>query len=355
MKIVSTLLILNMLATGFLYFVGSKYGGDISFGSTSFPTSLDTLTNPSGTDRVNSPSHSDQHSNANDAIEAIQTKVGIDGSSVTTTLTYKLSGVTATGTAVSTLGNQIIDGTKRFIGSLIASSTVLSAISPKFTTDIRDSAGNVLFGLTASSSAVNYFQITNAASGGTPRITPAGAGTNIAMWLTGKGSGQVELGDARLKFPDSDGSAGQVIETNGSGTLSFTTASGYGMRNGTLSFDGTTSATTTITHSLGTTPAEITIVAYGADVSGAGGDGGWSHGSYSVASSSYATIIRTNDLNAPDGDILLSTASILRAMGDTGGNSAVIRNVGATTFDLVYTGNGDANAGTVYLKWEVRG
>ncbi len=40
---------------------------------TNFPTSVDSLVNPLSTDPQNAPSHSAQHANANDAIEAIQT------------------------------------------------------------------------------------------------------------------------------------------------------------------------------------------------------------------------------------------------------------------------------------------
>jgi len=58
--------------------------------TTSFPASLDTLTNPSSGDSLNSPSHSGQHADANDAIEALQAKVGVDSSAVTTSLDYKL-------------------------------------------------------------------------------------------------------------------------------------------------------------------------------------------------------------------------------------------------------------------------
>jgi hypothetical protein len=41
--------------------------------ATNFPASVDTLTNPVSNDSLNSPSHSAQHANANDAIEAIET------------------------------------------------------------------------------------------------------------------------------------------------------------------------------------------------------------------------------------------------------------------------------------------
>ena len=40
--------------------------------ATNFPTSVDVFTNPVSNDSLNSPSHSTQHANANDAIEAVE-------------------------------------------------------------------------------------------------------------------------------------------------------------------------------------------------------------------------------------------------------------------------------------------
>ena len=48
-----------------------------------FPTSLDTFSNPNPTDPQNSPSHSSQHTNANDAIEALEAKLGVTSSTPT--------------------------------------------------------------------------------------------------------------------------------------------------------------------------------------------------------------------------------------------------------------------------------
>ena len=45
---------------------------------TNFPTGVDNFTNPTANDSLNIPSHSLQHANANDAIEAIETYV-LDG------------------------------------------------------------------------------------------------------------------------------------------------------------------------------------------------------------------------------------------------------------------------------------
>lgn len=73
-----------------------------------FPAALDSLTNPLSTDLLTSPAHHTQHANANDAIEFLEAKVGIDGSAVTTSHDYKLSGVTGTDKAVSKTGSEIL-------------------------------------------------------------------------------------------------------------------------------------------------------------------------------------------------------------------------------------------------------
>lgn len=59
--------------------------------ATNFPTSLDALTNPTSSDSLASPSHSSQHANVNDAVEALQAKVGADSSAVTSSLDYKVA------------------------------------------------------------------------------------------------------------------------------------------------------------------------------------------------------------------------------------------------------------------------
>lgn len=58
--------------------------------ATNFPTSLDNLTNPAGSDPVNNPSHATQHADINDAIEVLEAKVGVNNSAVTTSLDYRV-------------------------------------------------------------------------------------------------------------------------------------------------------------------------------------------------------------------------------------------------------------------------
>jgi hypothetical protein len=58
--------------------------------ATNFPTSLDNLSNPAGSDPINNPSHAVQHANVNDAIEVLEAKVGVNNSAVTTSLDYRV-------------------------------------------------------------------------------------------------------------------------------------------------------------------------------------------------------------------------------------------------------------------------
>jgi len=58
-----------------------------------YPSSLDDFTNPTADDSLNSDTvpHADQHANINDAVEALEAKVGVDSSAVTSSLDYKVS------------------------------------------------------------------------------------------------------------------------------------------------------------------------------------------------------------------------------------------------------------------------
>ena len=83
--------------------------------ASNFPSSLDNFTNPTADDSLNSPTvpHADQHSDLNDAVEALQAKVGADSSAVATSHDYKIAQLEAQGVATAftpswtnfTLGN----------------------------------------------------------------------------------------------------------------------------------------------------------------------------------------------------------------------------------------------------------
>lgn len=73
--------------------------------ASNYPTSIDDFTNPTTTSKMDVISHSGQHSDINDAVEALQAKVGIDSSAVTTSHDYKI------GSIISTVGIIKSDGT----------------------------------------------------------------------------------------------------------------------------------------------------------------------------------------------------------------------------------------------------
>ena len=137
------------------------------------------------------------------------------------------------------------------------------------TTTLTDANGNESVILSSTSSAVNEFTVVNAATGNAPALSATGDDTNIDVGITPKGTGNVNLtsggleldskevlveatasqqGELRLYedtdngsnymgfsapaaitaslallLPDGDGSSGQYMKTNGSGTLAWAT------------------------------------------------------------------------------------------------------------------------------------
>lgn len=59
---------------------------------TNFPVSLDQFNNPTSSTKTNAPGfdHAEQHTNANDAIEALQSKIGIDQSLDEESIDFKI-------------------------------------------------------------------------------------------------------------------------------------------------------------------------------------------------------------------------------------------------------------------------
>ena len=113
-------------------------------------------------------------------------------------------------------------GTVTLTGTQTLTNKTLTA--PKIGTSILDTGGNELFKLTATGSAVNELTYNNASTGNKPTFTASGGDTNIGVSIQPKGSGTITLDN--LTFPAADGSANQILTTNGSGVLSFVDNSG---------------------------------------------------------------------------------------------------------------------------------
>jgi len=139
--------------------------------ATTFPTTIDSftnITNPTTTTLetdVGGRTHSEFHNDYNDALEALETKVGANGSVDTASHTYKIATLE---TQVTTLdaqnvklsGNQTVAGNKTFTGSTTLSGTTIVTWTATFSNDVTFS-GNVTipwlkFGGTSADWAVNW-------------------------------------------------------------------------------------------------------------------------------------------------------------------------------------------------------
>lgn len=89
-----------------------------------YPTSLDNFTNPTAVDSLNTPSHSLQHADANDAIEALETKLGIGNSPAgSATAGHVLVASTGGTTSWTTVGASAINTTGGTAGQYLSAGT----------------------------------------------------------------------------------------------------------------------------------------------------------------------------------------------------------------------------------------
>jgi hypothetical protein len=118
-----------------------------------------------------------------------------------------------------------LNGTDAVDTNLVSATGVATLTNKTLTSpiinEIDDANGNEEIKFTATASAVNEFTVANAAAGSAPEISASGNDTNIDIKITPKGTGKVNIDG--IKYPNTDGSAGQVLSTDGSGNLSFTT------------------------------------------------------------------------------------------------------------------------------------
>jgi len=119
--------------------------------------------------------------------------------------------------------------------------TLPTLTSPQIATGINDSNDNELLKVTATGSAVNELTLANAAASGNPTISATGDDTNIGISILPKGSGKITLDNITL--PATDGTADQVLTTNGSGQLSFVDNTGGTDWQALITADGSTVTT----------------------------------------------------------------------------------------------------------------
>lgn len=124
--------------------------------ATNFPTSLDAFTNPQPSDALDSVAapHATQHSDLNDAVEALQAKVGADSSAVTSSHDYKIASLD---TDVTTLQSDVTDPSKLVVPRIhlkkTANQSVTSGSVVYVTWETQDKIDTSYFSHSTSSSA----------------------------------------------------------------------------------------------------------------------------------------------------------------------------------------------------------
>jgi len=185
--------------------------------ATNFPGSLDSLTNPNSGDTLSSPSHSSQHADANDAIEALQAKVGVNGSAVTTSLDYKVAqAATLTGTQTLTnktltspvINNGVVQGLEEswsYNNQAISGAETMDTLTStayynyttatgNFTLNVRGNSGTTLSSLLAVGDSITVaWAITN---GATARYLTALSVDGVAQTVKWQGGAAPTAGNA---------------------------------------------------------------------------------------------------------------------------------------------------------------
>lgn len=178
-----------------------------------YPTSLDSLANPTSTDLMDNATaaldHWTQHSDANDAIEALEAKVGVNGSAVTTSHDYKLSEVTSTDKAVGKTATQTLTN-KTLTSPTITGATLTTSTVNGVTLSSSGSSSNVLredgtYGVMSSGDA-SY-----ASKGSVQGLTDADTSglvlsTGVISVNSGTTANKIVKLDASARLPAVDGS-----------------------------------------------------------------------------------------------------------------------------------------------------
>lgn len=282
--------------------------------STNFPTSLDALTNPASTDSVNTVSHSSQHANVNDAIEALEAKVGANSSAVTTSHDYKLSTVTSTDKAASQDGTQTL--TNKTLTSPIINTPAITG--GNFT------SGTMVTGIINGTTAISL------GSDATGDVYYRNASGNLQRLAVGASNKVLTV-------------TGGVPAWETAQTTNLASTSG-------VSVGPAASTEQVITHGLGRTPVIVRLHGIGRQAPGEGSVR--SHGAYTSSGNSCVYMPGTAEVVLP---LKSSTVAISLVSVPAGGNTAtaVIQNLTSSTFGISWTTDGDLSTSSVF-HWEAQ-
>jgi len=150
-----------------------------------------------------------------------------------TSLVYaKADDVTNPNIASVALASDLVDDTSPQLGGNLDTNSFMIDFDTSH--GIRDENGNEQLFFSTTSSAVNYVNVTNAATGGDPKVAALGDDSNVDLALAPKGTGEIVVGT---------GSAASTITSSGAYDLILDTNSGTNSGNITIT-DGANGAIT---------------------------------------------------------------------------------------------------------------
>jgi len=335
--------------------------------STTYPTTKQSIPNPISTDLLenadNTLDHDYQHSTLNDTIEALQDKVGIDGSATTSTHDYKLSGVTGSDKAVSktgteTLTNKTLTSPQINFGSDATGDIYYrngSGVTARLPIGAEGQIPTVRSGVLAYEANAAAADASTTVKGVSEIATTAEITAGTATGATGAvlvvpasavgsaGASKLVQYDGTGKYPAADGSA----ITNIANPITYV--------NGVFQQNANSTTTTTIAHGLGKTPKMFKVTGYGA--TGTGNTRVMSTGSYNGTTNRSAHIwFDTN--GSSTGSNVDTTACIWISYASSSGAGQTLYIKGVATWDatnitITWTNGGAGNSSlTISYTWE---
>ncbi len=329
-----------------------------------YPTSIDALSNPASSDLMENATaaldHNTQHANANDAIEALEAKVGADSSAVTTSHDYKLGEVTGTDkavgkTATQTLTNKTLTSPAINMGGDATGDTYYRTAGGAFARLPIGTSGQIL---QTSASAIPEWIANPSAADASTIVKGVVEKATSAEIIAGTSAG----GTSALLFigPDAvaESGADKILKLNSSGYLPALNASLLtNLPNPITYTNGTTtknaadsSGTQNIAHGLGKAPKKIRIKAIAETLSGAGDSiPAISETVYNGTTQSSVSM-HSDGTNFQGGAAVIATTFTLNISGASGTQTGVIT-YDATNIVITWTKT-NSPTGTYTLLWE---
>ena len=279
--------------------------------ATNFPGSLDSYTNPVGSDLLSTgaggDSHSTMHSNLNDAVEALEAKVGANSSDVTTSHDYKIDALETDVSGATNL-NTASKIVKRDASGNFSAGTITAALTGNVT-------GNVTGDVTG--------DVTGNAD------TATALATSRTIELTGDVTGSASFdGSANASIAATVAANSVALGTDTTGNYVATVSAGTG-----ISVSGVGSETATASIALKAAYAKASVTTNG------DGDASIAHGLGSNSANAAVFVTPREELS-DDSDLMLTC--VVTSVDSTN------INIRAYEFDGSATGTSGATISSVY-------